>query len=839
MNIRVFGYGPNLRTCLKFCFAFAITILSPFQAGGEDNFDEALTRGRTIYRESCEDCHGSVGQGEVGAYEKELTGDLSVKQLARLIAQTMPEDDPGSCVGDDALAVAQYIHHEFYSEAAQVRDRPPQLTLTRLTAEQTRQSLADLYASFEWTYHPNGKQGLTAEYFKVANLSAENKVLQRIDPVVDFDFGRASPGLEMPLDDFAIHWYGGLKPDVSGRYEIVIHSTCAFDFHLGRYDRILIDNHVQSGDHTEFRQEIFLTSGRAYPVQLTFIQRKRKTELPPAKISVAWVPPGGTEQIIPPSNWVPDHVPHTFSLQTLLPPDDRSYGYPRGIGVDRQWDESLSAAITEFSQAVASELWPDYQKKHAASGVKGRDLLSRFLRELLSVAFRHELTDDVAAILVDKQLESEADDRQAIQRVLLLGLKSPRFLYPYVDLQRTQSERVGTRMALTLLDSLPVDDQLRKAIQSGELTTEEQIRSMATYLLEDYRARAKLRSMLAQWLNIEQPVELRKQTEQFAGFDSVLVSDLRSSLDAFLNEVVWSDASDYRQFFAANWGYTSPRIEKFYGSAWSPFEPFPIEPGSHPLAAESEIQPGAPTEQSGEGSGANGDGAPTGDDPKPDAAEVATTPIQPAVFVGFQRTGEDSRRHGILTHPYMMSRLAYHDATSPIHRGVFLIRYVLGRILQPPQDAFTPLSPDLHPNLTTRQRIELQTGSENCQTCHSRINGLGYSLEHWDAVGRFKETDRNQPVDASGSYVNRDGDEIQFKDIGQLADYLASSRDACEAFVRRAFHHFVQQPPAAYGEDTLEKLTDRFVDNDYNVRKLVVEIAVIAALHNPTTTSPP
>ena len=90
----------------------------------------------------------------------------------------------------------------------------------------------------------------------------------------------------------------------------------------------------------------------------------------------------------------------------------------------------------------------------------------------------------------------------------------------------------------------------------------------------------------------------------------------------------------------------------------------------------------------------------------------------------------------MLTHPYLMSGLAYRDSTSPIHRGVFLMRHILGRTLRPPQEAFTPLSPDLHPDLTTRERIALQTSPDGCQTCHIKINGLGFTLENFDAVGR-------------------------------------------------------------------------------------------------------
>jgi len=183
-----------------------------------------------------------------------------------------------------------------------------------------------------------------------------------------------------------------------------------------------------------------------------------------------------------------------------------------------------------------------------------------------------------------------------------------------------------------------------------------------------------------------------------------------------------------------------------------------------------------------------------------------------------------------------MSGLAYEDSTSPIHRGVFLIRYVLGRTLRPPQEAFTPLSPALHPDMTTRQRVELQTSPQSCQVCHHKINGLGFALENYDAVGRFREREGDKSIDPAGHYTTRDGTAITFRGPSELAQFLASSDDAHRAFVNRAFQHFVKQPIAAYGPDQLAELTERFRNDDFHIRKLLVEIAVIAAFpQNPTS----
>ncbi len=99
--------------------------------------------GHALYRQHCARCHGPQGGGTAEAPEP-LAGDLSVNQLAAVIAETMPEDDPTLVAGDDALAVAAHIHATFYSAVARDRNRPARVDLARLTVRQHRAVLADV-----------------------------------------------------------------------------------------------------------------------------------------------------------------------------------------------------------------------------------------------------------------------------------------------------------------------------------------------------------------------------------------------------------------------------------------------------------------------------------------------------------------------------------------------------------------------------------------------------------------------------------------------------------------------------------------------------------------------
>ncbi len=734
-----------------------------------------MRRGAEIYTSQCASCHGDHGQGVPKAYAQPLIGDDSIGELTKIIHDTMPEGEPEKCVGEDAAAVASYIHYSFYSEAAQVRNRPPKAVLQHLTAEQLRQSIADLYAQFESWPYPSDKFGLSARYYDGDRHKKENLKIERVDPTIQFDFDRSSPGEGIAAESFAISWSGGLKPPQSGLYEIIVRSTCSFQLFLGKGDRIFIDNHVQSGDKTEFRQFVHLTAGRVYPLRLEFIQRKRKTELPPARISLSWVPSGGTEQIIPTNCLISTWVPPTYALQAALPDDDRSYGFKRGLAMDRQWDESTTAAALEFAQIASEELWQAYRRAHKNDPNEDRKQLKQFLTQIVESAFRSPLDEETRGLFIDRQVASTEDDAEAIKRVVLLSLKSPRFLYPTARLSENRSQIVANQLALVLFDSLPNEPQLRQAVQEGRFENEEQVRQYAREKVNDYRVRAKTMEFLYEWLNLSQRSEITKNAELFPGYDAQITQDLRGSLDAFLEAVVWGPDSDYRQLFNSDWTYTTDRLTAFYGDFWKPVE-----------------------------------------------GETSQT---------FKKTVADpEHRFGVLTHPYVLSRFAYTDNSSPIHRGIFLIRYMLGRTLRPPADAFAPLSPDLHPDLTTRERVHLQTSPESCQMCHSKINGLGFVLENYDAVGRYRTTERGKAIDASGQYSPRAGDQVKFTGPADLARYLINSEEAQQAFVNRAFLHFVKQPTAAYGSETTEKLTAKFRASNFNIRELIVEIGVVAAL---------
>jgi hypothetical protein len=732
--------------------------------------------GEQIYRQQCASCHGAKGEGS-DEYERPLTGDRSLLQLERFIAKSMPKDSDKKCTGEDAKKVAVYIYEAFYSKTAQERNKPPRIELSRLTVRQYRQAAADLIGTFRGPSHGDKQRGLKGEYFKSRRLGRQNeRVLERIDPGVRFDFGVAGPEPEkFEPDQFSIRWSGSVLAPETGEYEFIVRTEHAARLWVNDDKRPLIDAWVKSGKDNEHRAAIFLLGGRLYPLRLEFSKAKqgvddskKQKKKPEVKASIAlqWKLPHRTPEVIPQRCLSPLSVPVSFVLDTPFPADDRSVGYERGASISRAWEQ----ATTDAAIAIA-----DYVARHLAelSGVRD-DAADRpaklrdFCRRFAERAFRRPLTDEQKRLYVERPFANVRDVETGVKRSLLLVLKSPRFLYREIGRGRDGYD-TACRLSFALWDSLP-DAELLKAAASGQLATRAQVLRQAERMVSDLRTHAKLHDFFMQWLKVDPVPDLAKDSSQFPGFDRAAASDLRTSLELFLEDVLWSDASDFRQLFLADSLYLNGRLARLYG-------------------------------------------------------------VDLPTDAGFEKVSPKSgERAGILTHPYLMATFAYTASSSPIHRGVFLARSVLGRALLPPPEAFAPLPAQLHPQLTTRERVDLQTRPQACRTCHGMINPLGFTLENFDAIGRFRDKERDKPVNPTGSYLTRKGEAVEFAGVRDLAAFLAASDEVQEAFVGQLFHYFVKQPIRAYGSDKISDLRRFFVDNRCNVRKLMVEIAAESAL---------
>ncbi len=197
----------------------------------------------------------------------------------------------------------------------------------------------------------------------------------------------------------------------------------------------------------------------------------------------------------------------------------------------------------------------------------------------------------------------------------------------------------------------------------------------------------------------------------------------------------------------------------------------------------------------------------------------------------FHKVAVDAkRRAGVVTHPYMLAALSYHDSTSPIHRGVFATRKLLHRPLNPPPNAILFKDATFDPHMTMRERVTELTKDQACMSCHGVINPLGFSLENFDAIGRFQTKEKDREIDPASDFATADGQSIRLTSARDLAEYAAASDEAQIGFVEQLFHHTIKQPAAAYGPETLKNLHRTFAASQYNIRELLVEMTVVAAM---------
>ena len=558
----------------------------------------------------------------------------------------------------------------------------------------------------------------------------------RGEPKYDFkpDRGQAEP-VRYARNDFV----GSLFAPHTGEYEFVF--TAPADTRgrvwLNDFTRPLVDAWVRSGPETEFRGRAKLLGGRAYRIKVEAVKidknRKRNKTFvgPPAPDS----PPAVVLRWVPPGGLPLEVVPDRYLAESKVP---EVYVNPvnfppddRSMGWERgnAVSKAWDQATTDAAVAAADHVAARLDQL-AGLGPDTKDAAERmrkFVELLVGRAFRRPLTDELKRVYVDGPFSKEADPRAAVRRAVLLTLKSPRFLYREIGGDGGQHD-VAARLAFALWDGLP-DKALRQAAERGKLGTPDEVRNQAERMRTDPRFAAKLTGFLRHWLQVEHAGDLSKDPKRFPGFSKEAAADLRASLDQTLHDAATS--GDFRKLVLGDELYLTGRLAKLYGADL---------PADAPLT-KVKLDPDA--------------------------------------------------RAGVLTHPFVLAAFSYSGASSPIHRGVFLARGVMGRVLMPPQEAFSPLAEDLHPTLSTRERVTLQTQGATCQGCHTVINPLGFTLEGFDAIGKLRTEDRGKPVEITGSYTDRAGAKQEFASPKELARYVADSPEVHAAVAEAVFHHLV------------------------------------------------
>ncbi len=742
---------------------------------------DAPPTGEAIFAKHCASCHGEKGEGVRDEVDEPLHGERALPSLARYIDRKMPEDEPELLNAEESQRVAEYIYGAFYSAEARAKSSPPpKAAFARLTNRQFRESVADLLGSFGQMTAPGEGRGLKAQYFDSDGMNKKaRKAFDREDRELAFDFGEAPPAEGMKPDQFSIAWDGSLIAPATGWYE--------FKLVTPNGARLYLNGDQQEGDGN-FRDDsgakrqpalidAWVSSGaeireikaRVYLLggrSYPFRLDYFKFQEKRGMVRLDWKAPRGEWEILRAPYLSPDRAARVAVVSTDFPADDASEGYERGTGISKDWHEATTTAAIEVANQVLSRL------PHL-SGVKDEDperpnKLKGFIATFAERAFRRPLTDEMRQLYVERPFAEGVAPEQAVKRAIILVVKSPRFLYPELGKEKDDFA-VAARLALGAWDSLP-DQPLLEAAKAGQLRTPDQVKAQSQRMIGDPRAKAKLNEFFQRWLKLDAEGDLRKNDKDFPGFDTALVADLRRSLELFVEQTVWSEKSDYRELIQADYLLFNERLATFYGV------PVP------------------------EGGG-----------------------FQPVKF-------DPAQRAGVLTHPYLLARLAHPDSTSPIHRGVFLTRNVLGGIMKPPPEAIAFENHKFDPKLTMREKVAEMTRNANCMTCHETINPLGFSLENFDAVGRFRTTEGDKPINPEADYHSLEGELIRLRGPRDLANHAVESAGARRGFIRQLLQYELKQNPSVFGHDAVTKLDTAFTASGHHVRNLLVEINALAAL---------
>jgi hypothetical protein len=191
-----------------------------------------------------------------------------------------------------------------------------------------------------------------------------------------------------------------------------------------------------------------------------------------------------------------------------------------------------------------------------------------------------------------------------------------------------------------------------------------------------------------------------------------------------------------------------------------------------------------------------------------------------------QKLQLDSRqRAGVLTQPGFLSHTAYREATSPVQRGIIVLKSLLCTDQKPPPPNVSQIPPDPGPApATMRERLQRATADAVCQDCHHDLNAAGFAFEHYDSLGRFRTTDDGFPIDSSGELrkVDLGG---PFADALELEQRLADSPQAQACFVRQWLGRALARRTDASDECTLADARAAFEESQGNIVETLVAVA--------------
>lgn len=385
----------------------------------------------------------------------------------------------------------------------------------------------------------------------------------------------------------------------------------------------------------------------------------------------------------------------------LLPADEVTAGYANNsvITLAANQVEKFQLAARAVAERVgkrSAELLPCSKSKE--------ECVADFMNRVGRRAFSRPLEDEERLLFATlyKEKAAKTSHEEGLRLVVELLLQYPSFMYRAVVGEPTEQPGVhkltpwemAARLSFYLWQSVP-DDELLDAASSGGLSTPSGIKGQAERMMADEKFGRSMRSFSLQWFAVGESVPIRN-AEEFPGFNQQVWEDLREGAGRFFAHAV-KENGDLQTMMTAPFAFVNKRTAGIFGVSSN--------------AEELEY--------------------------------AETNPRQ---------------RGGMMTQASVMATLGSTEVSRPIKRGLF----VRNRLFcqdppPPPPEGVPPFEADTS-NLTVRQMLEAHRNKPTCAACHAFFDPIGLAFSNFDGIGQYRETEKGQAIDASGSLSETDVD---------------------------------------------------------------------------------
>lgn len=398
-------------------------------------------------------------------------------------------------------------------------------------------------------------------------------------------------------------------------------------------------------------------------------------------------------------------------------------------------------------------------------------LLTSFMRQ----AYRRPVTThDVEPILalVKRQLDAEQSFEESMRVGYKAVLCSPEFLF-FQDRNGVNDPfALASRLSYFLWNTLP-DEELLALAERGELSKPQTLRSQTERLLKDARSSGFVKNFLGQWLDLRLIDFTTPDRKLYPEFDTALQEAMLRETELFFQEVLDRDLS-LTNFVDSDFTYLNERLATHYGIA---------------------------------------------DVKGPDMRRVALP--------------RDVHRGGVVTMASVLKVTANGSYTHPVHRGVWMLRNIVGRPPDPPPPNAGAVEPDLRGAKTIREQLNIHRQAEACAGCHTKIDPLGFALENFDVTGGWRENYRI--LSGEKLTLNKNGPAVEaayelpdgrpFQDMDQLKALLLEDKDQLSRCLAEKLMIYATGRGLTFGDrETVKRIVAQNREKDYGFRSLIHEV---------------